>query len=302
MSGVKIMSKRTKGILCIIAAGFCFACMTLFLKLAGDASSFEKSFFRNFVAIFFAYGILRKKGIPFSMNGRENFKYLFARSFVGCLGIFCNFYAVDHMVIADANMLNKLSPFFAIVFSYFLIHEKVKPYQAFCVLMAFSGALLILKPGGDTLTSFPALIGLLGGMFAGFAYTNVRLASMHGVPGPFIVLFFSIFSCLMSIPFSIPHFVILKPIQLLFLLLSGLAATGGQFGITTAYSLVPAREISVYDYSQILFAAILGMLILGEVPDMLSILGYVVICTAGVIMFLITKNTPIDQNDQPAHK
>ena len=263
--------------------------MTLFLKLSGDISSFEKSFFRNFVAIFFAFGIMKKNHIPFSMNGRENFKYLFARSFVGCLGIFCNFYAVDHMVIADANMLNKLSPFFAIIFSYFLIHERVKPYQAFCVTLAFAGALLILKPGGDTLTTFPAIIGLMGGMFAGFAYTNVRLASQHGVPGPFIVLFFSVFSCLMSIPFALPHFTFLSAKQLIFLLLSGLSATGGQFGITTAYSLAPAREISVYDYSQILFAAILGMLFLGELPDLLSIFGYLVICTAGVIMFLITR-------------
>ncbi len=283
------MSKRTKGILCIIAAGFCFACMSLFLKLAGDVSTFEKSFFRNFVAIFFALGVLKRRHIPLSVGDRSNLKYLIARAFFGSLGMFCNFYAVDHMVIADANMLNKLSPFFAIIFSFILIHEKVKPYQVFCVALAFAGALLILKPGGDTLTTFPALIGFLGGMFAGFAYTNVRLASMHGVPGPFIVLFFSIFSCLMSIPLSIPNFVVLKPMQLIFLLLAGLSASGGQFGITAAYSLAPAREISVYDYSQIIFAAILGMLFLNELPDAMSVAGYLVICAAGIVMFLITR-------------
>ena len=156
--------------------------------------------------------------------------------------------------------------------------------------MAFIGALLILKPGGDTLTTFPAVIGLLGGMFAGFAYTNVRLATEHGVPGPFIVLFFSVFSCLMSIPFALIDFTLLSAKQLIFLLLSGLAATGGQFGITTAYSLAPAREISVYDYSQIIFATILGMIVLGEMPDHLSYIGYLVICGAGIIMFLITRN------------
>ena len=283
------MSKRTKGILCIIAAGFCFACMSLFLKLAGDVSTFEKSFFRNFVAIFFALGVIKRKNIPLSAGDRSNYKYLISRAFFGSLGMFCNFYAVDHMVIADANMLNKLSPFFAIIFSFILIHEKVKPYQVFCVALAFAGALLILKPGGDTLTTFPALIGFLGGMFAGFAYTNVRLASMHGVPGPFIVLFFSIFSCLMSIPLSIPNFVVLKPMQLIFLLLAGISASGGQFGITAAYSLAPAREISVYDYSQIIFAAILGMLFLNELPDAMSVVGYLVICAAGIVMFLISR-------------
>ena len=208
---------------------------------------------------------------------------------MGTLGIFCNFYAVDHLVIADANMLNKLSPFFAIIFSFFLLKEKVKPHQLLCVLVAFAGALLILKPGGPTLTTFPAFIGLMGGMCAGFAYTNVRLASQHGVPGPFIVFFFSVFSCVMSIPLSLINFTWLSPRQLLLLLLAGLSATGGQFAITAAYSHAPAREISVYDYIQIIFAAILGMIFLGEKPDVLSIAGYVVIVSAGVILFFIQK-------------
>ena len=283
------MSEKNKGILYIIVAGFCFACMTLFLKLAGDISSFEKSFFRNFVAIFFAYGIMRYQKVPFSPVKRENLKFLIARSFFGTMGIFCNFYAVDHLVIADANMLNKLSPFFAIIFSYFLMKEKVKPYQAFCVIMAFFGAYLLIRPGNTSLYSFPALIGLLGGMAAGLAYTNVRMASKAGVPTPFIVFFFSVFSCIFSIPFSIFHFTWLSPMQLLFLLLSGLSATGGQFAITAAYSHAPAREISVYDYTQILFATILGILFLGETPDVFSVFGYLVIIAAGVLMFVLQK-------------
>ena len=145
-------------------AGFCFACMTLFLKLSGDISSFEKSFFRNLVAIFFAFAILKKQHVPLSAGNKSNYKYLIARSFLGTLGIFCNFYAVDHLVIADANMLNKLSPFFAIIFSFFLLKEKIKPHQIACVLIAFCGALLICKlSGGQTLTTFLGFIGLLLG-------------------------------------------------------------------------------------------------------------------------------------------
>ena len=286
------MAEKNKGILCIISAGFCFACMTLFLKLSGDIPSFEKSFFRNLVAIFFALGIMFKEKIPFNVDKKENYKYLVARSFFGTIGLFCNFYAVDHLVIADANMLNKLSPFFAVIFSFFLLKERVKPYQIFCVTMAFCGALMILKPGGESLTTFPAFIGFMGGMCAGLAYTFVRKASINGTPGPFIVLFFSVFSCLMSIPFSIPVFVWITPKQLILLLLAGLSATGGQFSITAAYSHAPAREISVYDYIQIVFAAILGMLFLGELPDALSFIGYGVICGAGIIMFLIQKKHP----------
>ena len=74
--------------------------------------------------------------------------------------------------------------------------------------------------------------------------------------------------------------------QLLMLLGAGLAATGGQFSITAAYFNAPAREISVYDYSQIIFATMLGFVFLGELPDIYSIIGYLIIISMAVLMFL----------------
>ena len=283
------MKEKHIGILYIILAAFCFACMSLFIKLAGDIPTFEKSFFRNLVAIFFALGIMLRHHIPFSCNGKGNLKYLFARAIGGTIGIFCNFYAIDHLVMADANMLNKLSPFFAIIFSFFFLREKIKPYQIGCVCLAFIGALFILKPGGGAFTTFPSFIGILGGLGAGFAYTFVRAASQHKVPGPVIVLFFSVFSCAACIPFCIADFKCFSSLQLFYMLCVGLSATGGQFAITAAYSHSPAREISVYDYTQILFAALFGILFFGEIPDRYSLLGYAIIILASVTIFVIQK-------------
>lgn len=65
--------------------------------------------------------------------------------------------------------------------------------------------------------------------------------------------------------------------QLLFLLLAGAAATLGQLGITAAYRFAPAKEISVFDYSQVVFAAIFGFFLFGELPDAVSFLGYFLI-------------------------
>lgn len=283
------INEKTKAILYVISAAFFFSLMTLFLKLAGDLPPFEKSFFRNLVALIFAAAIMLKEKISFRSVNRDTICPLLARSISGTLGIFCNFYAVDHLVLSDANMLNKLSPFFAIIFSYFMLKERVALHQAACILLAFSGALLILKPGFDSLATFPAFIGILGGLGAGFAYTNVRIATQKGVPKAYIVFFFSTFSCLASIPPSIVLFKPIAPHQLFFLILTGLAACGGQFSITAAYAHAPAKEISIYDYSQILFAALFGALFLGEMPDILSIVGYFVILSASLIMFLITN-------------
>ena len=93
----------------------------------------------------------------------------------------------------------------------------------------------------------------------------------------------------------LPDWVPLSPRSLLLLILTGVAAAGGQFGITAAYSFAPAREISVYDYSQIVFAALLGMIFLNELPDLYSIIGYFIILFAGIFMFLRNRKEPETQ-------
>ncbi len=212
-------------------------------------------------------------------------KYLILRSAFGTMGILCNFYAVDHLVLADASMLNKMSPFFAIFFSVFILKERVKTAQAGIVFTAFVGSLFIIKPTVFNMELLPALIGFAGGVSAGAAYTYVRKLSACGEKGPFIVAFFSGFSCLVTLPYLLLHYHPMSLAQLILLLLAGTAAAGGQFTITAAYSYAPAREISVYDYSQIIFSAALGFFIFGQVPDIYSWLGYVIIIAMAVTMF-----------------
>jgi drug/metabolite transporter (DMT)-like permease len=87
--------------------------------------------------------------------------------------------------------------------------------------------------------------------------------------------------------------------QLIFMILAGCGAMGGQVNITAAYSYAPAKEISVYDYAQVLFAALWGVWIFDEIPDILSVIGYVIIIGAGVIRWRYTlRNKDQDQKDE----
>ena len=282
------MSKKTKGILFIMLSAFFFALMNLFVRLSGDLPSMQKSFFRNAVAVVFALIVLLRSEEKFQFN-KKNLPHLIMRSTFGTIGILCNYYAVDHLVLSDASMLNKLSPFFAIIISYLYLKEKITPFQISAVITAFIGALCIIKPGFATLTAGPAFIGACGGLFAGAAYTMVRKLSLNGERGPFIVFFFSAFSCLVCLPYLIFAYHPMTLQQLMFLLLAGLAAAGGQFSITAAYANAPAREISVFDYSQIVFSALLGFIFLQQIPDMLSVVGYFIICGTSVAMFFYNK-------------
>lgn len=277
--------KRYKGIICIIMSAFCFALMSFFVRMAGNLPPIQKSFFRNFVAAIFAGIILMKNGVPFHCK-KENLGYMLGRSICGTIGILCNFYAVDHLVLADASMLNKMSPFFAVIFSYFLLKEKITVPQGLFVIGAFVGSLFVIKPTFSNMDLLPSLIGLCGGIGAGAAYTMVRKLGERGEKGPFIVFFFSTFSCAVTLPWLLFDYHPMSLAQIGILLFAGLSAAGGQFSITAAYCYAPAREISVYDYSQIIFSAGLGFFFFEQIPDLLSWIGYAVICLMAVAMFL----------------
>ena len=282
------LKKQCKGIFYIVISAFCFALMNMFVRMAGDLPSVQKSFFRNLVAAVFAAIILVREKASFRCE-RENMICLLLRSIFGTIGILCNFYAVDHLVLADASMLNKMSPFFAVIFSYLILKEKVTWNQALIVIGAFVGSLFVIKPTITNMDLVPSLIGLLGGICAGAAYTMVRKLGELGEKGPFIVFFFSAFSCLSVLPYLIFHYHPMTGMQIAVLLLAGLSAAGGQFSITAAYCYAPAREISVFDYSQIIFSSILGFFVFGQIPDALSWLGYGIILAMAVLMFFYNK-------------
>lgn len=283
-----MIQKKYKGIVLIILSAFCFALMSMFVRLAGDVPSIQKSFFRNAVAVVFAAAVLfRQKTRP--QLHKDAWICLFLRAFFGTLGILCNFYAVDRLVLADASILNKMSPFFAILCSWAVLKEKITPARMMIVLGAFAGSLFVIKPSFQNASLFPAVIGLLGGLGAGIAYTMVRKLGQLGVKGPFIVFFFSAFSCLATLPYLLFNYHPMTASQFVCLLLAGLSATGGQFTITAAYIYAPAREISVYDYSQIIFSSLLGFFVFGQVPDAWSFVGYVLIVLMAVIIFFYNK-------------
>lgn len=282
------LDEKYKGIIYIILSSVFFAIMNTMVRLAGELPSIQKSFFRNLVAFFFALILLWKNQIGFSIK-KGNMKYFILRSLFGTIGILCNFYAIDHLVLADASMLNKMSPFFVLLFSWLILGEKLSWKQAIIVIIAFLGSLFIIKPTFSNLDVIPALIGLCGGMGAGIAYTMVRILGQRGEKGPFIVFFFSGFSCLITLPYLIFSFAPMTGKQILILLGAGLAAAFGQFSITAAYFHAPAKEISVYDYSQIIFSALIGFLLFHQVPDGYSIFGYIVICAMALAMFFLNN-------------
>lgn len=278
------LTPKTQGILLIISSAFCFALMSAMVRLSGDLPTLQKCFFRNLVSIPFAVAILYQE----HPNLRQDLKHtpgLLLRAVCGTLGLVCNFYAIDHMLLADASILNRLSPFVTVLLSWLFLKERINRVQLGSILVAFIGALCIIRPGIGSLSSFPALIATLGGIGVGSAMTAVRWLTKKGVNKALIVFIFSVFSSLLMLPFIVFNYQPMTWQQLFILLLAGLAATGGQFSITYAYAKAPAREISVFDYTIVIFSALLGFCLFSQIPDFFSWLGYAIIIGVSIAMF-----------------
>lgn len=280
------LSDRTKGIIFIVISAFGFALMSAFVKLSGDLPSFQKTFFRNLISLIVAFAlVLKSKDSLFGKQ--ENQKLLLLRSILGTAGIVCNYYAIDRLVLSDANMLNKLSPFFVIIFSALFLKERISKVQVTGLIVAFIGVLFVVKPSFN-FEVIPALIGILGGISAAGAYTCVRALGGRERPHT-IVFYFSLCSSLIIAPFMIASYTSMSLIQFAYLICAGLSASIGQFGITFAYKFAPAKEISIFDYSNIAFAAIFSFTLFGVVPDGLSFVGYLIIFVASLYMFMYNR-------------
>lgn len=274
----------------MLASAFGFAAMGMCVRLADDfgeaLSSFQKSFFRNLVAFSVALPVFiataRRQG--FSVP-RAGWMPLVLRSVFGTAGIFMNFYALSHIHLSDACMLNKFAPFATLLASWAFMGERLRARQALAVAVAFLGAMLVVKPGfafGGS--SYAAALGLASGVAAGLAYACVHRLGVLGMTPSFIVLFFSTFSTLAALPSLFFGYQPMTPLQVLILLGAGVGATVGQFGITMAYRFAQPREIVVYDYSNVAFAALFGFLVFGQIPDVFSVLGILLIVAMGVFM------------------
>lgn len=278
--------RPAKGILYILASSFFFALMGVFVRLAGDVPFLQKTFFRNGIAFVIAAVALlhagRKHPDVWKLP-QGGLRFLLLRSLAGTIGIFGNFYALGRINIADAATLNKLSPFFAIVFSFLLLGERILAIPLLAVFGAMGGAMLVMKPAFDSADPVPYLAGFVGGIGAGFAYTCIRRLKFLGVDGALIVTFFSAFSTFAVVPYLAFHYTPMTAAQTWILTGAGVAAAGGQFCVTAAYFAAPASRIGIFDYSQIIFSSLLGFFVFAQVPDLWSVLGYVTIVAMAVL-------------------
>lgn len=276
------MSNKTKAVFCMLISALGFTFMSVTVKYVTGIPLFEKVFFRNLISLGVAFFMLKKSSAPM-FGRRENQLALLARSIFGLAGVVLNFYAIANLTLADSSMLGKLSPIFVTIMAYIFLKEKIDNKQVLSIIITFLGTLLVIKPE-FSLEMLPSLSGIMSAASAGVAYTLLRYLKDKESPDT-IIFYFSLISVVFTAPFALAEYVQPTFTQLGLLLATGVFASVGQFGITYAYKFAKATEVSIYNYSAIVFGIILGFIFFGEIPDTLSLLGGAIIIAVAFYIF-----------------
>lgn len=273
-------NQKKRAVTAMLLAALSFSLMGVFVKLSGDLPLVQKTLFRSAITLLIAWVSLRGQSID--IRAVRHRGLLLLRCIAGTLGILLNYYALDHLILSDANIILRLSTLFVVLLSWIFLKEKISRPQLLALGIAFLGILLVIKPS-FSLEVIPFLVSLLGALSAAVAYTTLRALGGKEKPAT-IVFFFSLFSLVVLVPFVALSYVPMTAQQWFYLTLAGIFAGGGQMGITTAYKLAPAKEISIYDYYGVVFSALLSAMFFGITPDPLSILGYCIIFGASYLV------------------
>jgi drug/metabolite transporter (DMT)-like permease len=282
------MENKKLSVILMILSALSFSFMGVMVKQLSNLPVVEAVFFRNLISLFIALFISIRKRIKIVRKG-QNTKLLFLRGIIGLIGVLGYFYSIQNMSLADSAIINKMSPFFVLIFSYFILKENITKFQIISVILAFIGIGLVIKPEFNS-DIIPAVIGLGAALMAGLAYTVVKILSRSEHP-TIIVLYFSFVSVIGMLPFFIIHFVNPSLEEVIYLILTGVFAVGGQYGLTYAYKLAKASEVSIYSYATVIFSAIIAYFIWHETLGVLSIIGIGIVLIAGYLNYSYSKKS-----------
>lgn len=268
------------GIRLMIQAAFAFSLMALCVKAAsGSVPSIEIVFFRSVIGGILTLFFIRLKKV--SLFGKRK-KEMILRGFCGFFALSCFFYALSHLPLGTAVLLNYTSPFFVLMLSPSILKEKVPLWLFGMVLICFSGLALLMEAGIEPY-SLPFAAGILSSIFAAVAYVTIR--TIRGREAPLTIIFyFTLISTFGSVVFMIPVFRWPDTMAWLAILGAGLWAFAGQYWMTLAIHKAPASLVSPFSYLTPLLSYFYGLLFWGEKLTARSLTGVFIIITGGCLI------------------
>jgi drug/metabolite transporter (DMT)-like permease len=266
------------GIFFMVISSLCLALIAVMVKQLKHLPLMEIIFFQNIPSMIIIPPMLKKMHISLFGNNKP---LLCFSGFIGTVTKLAKYYTFTVMLLADATTIHRLSPFFVFFLSGIFLKEKLSFRRVPLFLLAFLGGLLVIKPG-FRVEIFPAMIALIAAILISVSHINLRYLRLtdHYLVitnySAYIAGSGSLIILLLQKSFQVPSIS-----DLFILILIGLTALAALITVTRAYQMAQASLISLYTYSQIIFASLFGLFFFKEIPDLLSITGASFIIISG---------------------
>ncbi|EOB3566987.1 DMT family transporter [Vibrio vulnificus] len=264
------------GVRYMILSALGFALMSASVKYVSvhGIPLFEIVAARALVSLIISYLDVKRKGISVWGNNK---RWLFARGAVGTLALICVYYAVTALPLAEATILQYVHPVFTALLAVLFLKERVQPATLACIVLCLLGVFTMVYPSFDAsgVGELPMLsvgIALLGAFGSSIAYVIVRKLS-RTEDSSVIIFYFPLVALPVSAMLIGDDFVVPDVALILVLILVGIFTQIGQFGLTKAMQTQTAGNASAYSYVQIVFSALLGVVLFNEVPSIWTLLG-----------------------------
>lgn len=278
--------KPLQGAALLALSALLFALMGIAIREVSTSVNTESIvFFRSLVGVLFFLPLLLLRGVrPLKTTRLKSHLW---RTGYGLAAMYCFFYAIAHLPLADAMLFTYSAPLFTPLIAWWWLKEPLTRRMLLTTSVGLLGVLLVAKPSAALLDS-QTLIGMAASILAAFAFVSIREMS-DTEPAFRIVFYFSLFSALIA---AIPLAWAWQPLtaaELELLLFIGLLATASQIIMSKAYGLAPPGLIGPVAYLAIVFAGVLAWLRWGETPDLTSLIGAALIFSASLLSIARSK-------------
>jgi len=279
-----------RGAFLMVVSALLFASMAATVRVASqELPTAPIVFFRHFLMLLLLAPWLVREGRG-ALRTRDLRGHV-VRGLCGVAAVTCYFYAIAHLSLADAVLLNQSLPLFVPLVERIWLGEQIPRRLWRVLLIGFSGLLLILRPGIGAFEPV-ALVGLASAAFASVAQVGIRRLT-RTEPVTRIVVYYGLIASIIAAPPAALVWRTPSAPTWAVLLLMGVLATVGQLTLTRSYVYAPAARIGPFLYAGPVFAGLLDWLIWGRLPDLLFVAGAVLVVVAATMALRIRGGPPV---------
>ncbi len=275
-----------RGVVLVSLGSIGLVLMAALAKFLGQRlPPFEILFFRSFVGLICALWVFRRDLMEPLRTKRPGAHFF--RGIVGAGGNACFFWTITHMMLADSLALQFSRPLWMIPIAMTFLSEAIGFRRVAVAFVGFCGILLYARPftaGFDP----NAIVGALGGLFAALVVLAIkRLQTTESTR--VIMFYYAWWNAFFAFLPAVYTWITPTPYELVLLITIGAMGMGGQALITHGLGMGDATALVPLDYARVVYAAVLGYLLFGEVPGAWSFAGMGLIIAASLYLVLTER-------------